>query len=196
MAVKRYHHGDLRSALVTAALDRLEIDGALPTWRALARACGVSHNAPTRHFASYDELKTAVAAECYRRLAAHIESALRARDPHRRLAAGMRAYIDFGLQHPAWYRLMFRGVAPESRELGRASADAFAILVRGVAACGVASPFAVAVTAWFSQHGCVDVLLLGLMPKELEEDDEALIGRTIQMTMDYVRSVAQKVPSR
>jgi AcrR family transcriptional regulator len=189
---KAYHHGDLRTALVTAALERLEKDGALPTWRALARACNVSHNAPARHFPAYDDLKTAVAIECFRRLTAHLENAIRGRDPYRRLAAGMRGYIDFGLAHPAWYRFMFSSAAPQSRELSRAAGEAFAILVRGIERVGAANPVAVAFTAWVAQHGCVDLLLRRMMPRGLEEGDEALIARSLEMAVNYIRSLAPR----
>ena len=60
---RTYHHGDLRAALVAAALDLLETAGeAALSLRAAARACGVSAMAPYRHFADKEDLLEAVAA--------------------------------------------------------------------------------------------------------------------------------------
>src|SRR5215207_8044733 len=66
---KTYHHGDLRDALVRAALDILVNEGpeAL-TLRGVARAAGVSQAAPYRHFADRRALVAAVAEEGFKRL--------------------------------------------------------------------------------------------------------------------------------
>ena len=57
-----YHHGNLRKALVDAALEILQREGANAlTLRGAARAAGVSQAAPYRHFADKEELLAAVA---------------------------------------------------------------------------------------------------------------------------------------
>lgn len=63
---RAYHHGDLRRALLTAALDAIAQEGpdAL-SLRDLARRAGVSHAAPAHHFKDRTGLLTAVAAEGY-----------------------------------------------------------------------------------------------------------------------------------
>src|SRR3989344_4605919 len=54
-----YHHGDLRTALVSAA-EGLLASGATLSLRAVAKAAGVSHAAPYHHFANLDALLAAV----------------------------------------------------------------------------------------------------------------------------------------
>jgi AcrR family transcriptional regulator len=103
-----YHHGDLRRALVLAALDLLERDGpAALTLRRLARAVGVSAMAPYHHFPSRADLLVAVAAEGFRRLQQHKIDALgETPDARAALVAGAVSHVRFVLAHPHLYRLM------------------------------------------------------------------------------------------
>lgn len=182
-----YHHGELRPALIAAALDALDRDGELPSWRALARACSVSHTAPYRHFQSYEDLQAALAAECFRRLAKKIDAA-RARPtaPFDKLRAGSAAYIAFGRAHPAWYRLMFEHVnaTDESRAAGAA---AYATLVDAIASCGVREPLPIAASVWAAQHGVVDLLRLKVRAPGLHGDEDALIERVLDSTVSQAR---------
>jgi AcrR family transcriptional regulator len=105
---KRYHHGELRQALLAAALDLLERDGpAALSLRALARAVGVSAMAPYHHFADRDALLAAVAIAGFERLqhqkAANEVAHSSARDA---LVAGAANYVRFILDNPNLYRLM------------------------------------------------------------------------------------------
>ena len=69
-AERPYHHGDLRRALLAAALDVIATDGpAALSLRDLARRAGVSHAAPAHHFRDRTGLLTAVAVEGYGMLA-------------------------------------------------------------------------------------------------------------------------------
>src|SRR5919107_731159 len=80
---KTYHHGDLRQALLDAALELLRAEGAAAlTLRAVARAAGVSQAAPYRHFADRGALVAAVAEEGFERLGAAMMGAMAA-DPGR-----------------------------------------------------------------------------------------------------------------
>lgn len=104
-----YHHGDLRTELLARAIKILDAEGVdAVTIRAVARAAGVSHAAPVNHFPSRNALLTAVAAELFRQLAARIDGRLvhaKARDRARAFAQGL---LDFGLEFPNRYRLMWR----------------------------------------------------------------------------------------
>jgi AcrR family transcriptional regulator len=72
-----YHHGDLKNALVEAAVALIEKDGIeAVSVREAAKRVGVSPGAPFRHFASRTALLTAVAEEAMARLSAAIEAAL------------------------------------------------------------------------------------------------------------------------
>lgn len=107
---KPYHHGDLRRALVEASLDLIEKEGmdAL-TLREVARRLGVSHAAPTHHFADKSALLTALAAQGFCRFAdAMIHAAEQAGDdPIQRLKAIGMAYVVCAVDRPQQFRLMF-----------------------------------------------------------------------------------------
>src|ERR1700730_12104506 len=111
LAERPYHHGDLRRAIVTAALDILREPQSLEfSLRELSRRAGVSHNAPYKHFADKRELLAAVSAAGFEprdaRMARAIAGSGKARE---QLFAMLRAYIDHGVDNPPLYRLMFGG---------------------------------------------------------------------------------------
>ena len=111
---KSYHHGDLRRALVEAALSLLT---KTQRWdfslREVARRANVSHNAPYSHFASKRDLLGAVAVKGYEILRARLLSALRGKaKPADALKAISIAYLRFATENPAHYRLMFGPTLP------------------------------------------------------------------------------------
>ena len=101
-----YHHGDLRRALLAAAVEMIaEAGPAALSLRALARRTGVSHAAPAHHFGDKAGLLTAVAAEGYRLLAAAL------RDAYERTGSFLEvgvAYVRFALEHQPYFEVMFR----------------------------------------------------------------------------------------
>jgi AcrR family transcriptional regulator len=104
-----YHHGDLRAALLDAALAIITRDGAAAvTLRGVARHAGVSAMAPYHHFADRAALVAAVAEAGFERLYTEKLAALAAApaDPRSALVAGSRAYVAFILDNPELYRLM------------------------------------------------------------------------------------------
>ncbi|MVU77185.1 TetR family transcriptional regulator [Nocardia sp. ET3-3] len=103
-----YHHGDLPAALVRAAIELLEEGGSNElSLRAAARRAGVSIAAPYRHFADRQALLSAVAAVGYRELAAHLIGAHPAPETVEDLAAIAVAYVQFAMQRPGLFRVMF-----------------------------------------------------------------------------------------
>jgi len=132
-----YHHGNLKEALVRAALELIAEKGPAGfTFADAARWAGVSPAAPYRHFRDRDELLADVA----RRGFDQFEAALtRAWDEGRpdvitafeRLG---RAYLDFAKSEPAYYSAMFEAGVPvdANPELRLAGERAFAVL-RGAA---------------------------------------------------------------
>ena len=101
----KYHHGDLKRALLDAAMTLIDIRGhdAL-TMREAARRAGVSEAAPYRHFANLDELLGAVALEGFEMLIADLESTSSAK----RIKS---AYLAFAGDFPGRYQLMFGPLA-------------------------------------------------------------------------------------
>src|SRR6187455_1071043 len=104
-----YHHGDLRRAIVKAALDILRETQSLEfSLRELARRAGVSHNAPYKHFADKRELLAAVSAAGFEMLVKRMTGEIAGLSrPREQLFALLRAYIDHGVENPALYSLMF-----------------------------------------------------------------------------------------
>src|ERR1700756_5605345 len=106
-----YHHGDLRRAIVKAALEILHETQSLEfSLRELARRAGVSHNAPYKHFADKRELLAAVSGAGFEMLTKLMAGEMaRLSDPREQLFAMLRAYIDHGVGNPALCTLMFGG---------------------------------------------------------------------------------------
>ena len=115
MDQKKYHHGDLKQALITAGLAILEAEG-LPalSLRACAARVGVSHAAPKNHFGSLKGLITAIAAEGFRRHADFMRDGLtEGASRPARLGAAMRGYTRFAAAHPHLFELMFSPNYPD-----------------------------------------------------------------------------------
>jgi AcrR family transcriptional regulator len=115
-ALRGYHHGDLRNALVEAAVAAARVNGPdAVVVRDMARQVGVSHNAAYRHFASREDLLTAVAEVGLGGLAAtmrqELDAAPRRRAPaeraRQRLRAIGRAYVSYALAEPGLFRTIW-----------------------------------------------------------------------------------------
>lgn len=107
----QYHHGDLRRALLQAALRTIQKQGfAALTLRAVGDELGVSRSALYRHFADKSALLTAVAAEGFRTLRLDLLAAWeQAGKGNAGLEAMGEAYVRFAIAHPWHYRVMFGG---------------------------------------------------------------------------------------
>lgn len=167
----RYHHGDLRRALIDTALAMVTEEGAWNfTLREVARRAGVSHAAPYNHFEDRSALLAEVAALGFESLMQTLEAAASAqrRSARQALAGIAAAYVRFGVEHPAHYRLMFGAELAEKAgypALQAASDAAFAVLT-GVLERGQASGQirrgAVrdqALAAWSLVHGLTTLLI-------------------------------------
>ena len=108
---RRYHHGDLKSALLREAETILEREGIRAlTLRAAARAAGVSHAAPANHFGDLTGLLSELAAIGFNRFSAALVAAMDASKDDARGGADAagRAYVTFARRHPGLFALMFR----------------------------------------------------------------------------------------
>ncbi|VXA94361.1 Nucleoid occlusion factor SlmA [Microbacterium sp. 8M] len=107
-----YHHGDLGSALVEAAVALGREGGpAAITIREATRRVGVSPNAAYRHFPNRAALLDATAAAIQEGLAAAMTDAPE-RSPLERLHRIGAAYIAFALDEPGWFAVVFFGIRP------------------------------------------------------------------------------------
>ncbi len=133
----RYHHGDLRRALLDEALRTIQQDGVdALTLRTIGVRLGVSRTALYRHFTDKRALLSSVATEGFRLLTERLLNAWKAGGIRGFNAMGV-AYIRFAMGNPSHYRVMFGGFVddgPRDDDLMRESSAAFQALVDAIVA--------------------------------------------------------------
>ena len=134
-----YHHGDLRRALLDAALAIVESDGIDGlTLRSVARSAGVSHAAPKHHFGDLRGLHCALAEEGFHALRDQMVSSQTDEpdaDSLSQVKSLCMAYVEFASRSPGHFRGMFHSkVADRSGqpELEQAAQSAFGLVVEAV----------------------------------------------------------------
>jgi AcrR family transcriptional regulator len=122
----RYHHGDLRQALIETAIEMLSERGAEAFSMAEAsRRLGVAASAPYRHFADRDALLAAVALRAAGLLAEQLDRHAASGTPAQRLAAAAGAYVHFADdQRPLFQALAGSGLSKDSHPEIAAAAQA------------------------------------------------------------------------
>ena len=180
MAQRTYHHGDLRRALLDAAVEAItEAGPAAMSLRDLARRAGVSHAGPTHHFRDRPGLLTALATEGYDLLAAALTAA-RA-ETGSAVELGL-AYVRFAGSHRAHFQVMFRPdlYRAEDRDLIAARERATEALCAAGGFCAADSGCAAGLSrsegpavpagseaglaAWTVAHGFAVLWLSGALP--------------------------------
>ncbi|WP_371549087.1 TetR/AcrR family transcriptional regulator [Streptomyces sp. NBC_00554] len=197
----RYHHGDLRNALIEAALE-LAAEGGPErvVLREAARSVGVSPTAAYRHFSGQVDLLEAVKTRGQLALADSMVEAVRALpaldDPGeeavRRTEAIGRGYVRFAIEHPGLYRTAFCRTTPEDGDFAgleipeeRPEFAAFALLSETLdvlAATGRMRPEnrpAAEVAAWSTVHGLSLLILDGPLAHLPADQRDAVIERTL-----------------
>lgn len=172
---RQYHHGNLRNALIEVAIPLLEAHGpATLSLREVAKAAGVSHAAPYRHFRDKTELLEEIAASGYDTLTRACLDAQRryAGDPAKQLVEAGIGYLMFVVEQPRVAHLMFGGmIALDAcgESLRQASERAFQSLV-GIVRAGVqagvfkASPAEeLTIAAWSMVHGLATLITSGML---------------------------------
>ncbi|MBV2364061.1 TetR/AcrR family transcriptional regulator [Streptomonospora nanhaiensis] len=187
-----YHHGDLRRALLDAAVELIAERGtAAVSLRELARRAEVSHAAPAHHFTDKAGLFTAIAVDGFRMLADSLAVAERAGevpepvDPDNPSGAlyemGLR-YVRFALEHPGHFDVMFRSELyhADDPELAAASARAAALLETAVPG-GPGGPRTPAYTlaAWSAAHGFAVLWREGVVDTSMRGDDPEKLFRQV-----------------
>jgi AcrR family transcriptional regulator len=183
-----YHHGDLRNALVAAALKLVAKQGVEGfSLREAARAVGVSPAAAYRHFEDRAALLKALAHEGLARLALEMEEALSRApgapgSPARaaaELAAIGAAYVEFAVAHAPHFRVMFGpwcdlsdelapDLLPRGRDPLRLLGDTLDGMVRA-GAITAAGREGAEIAAWSAVHGFASLLVEGGLRLEAAE---------------------------
>jgi AcrR family transcriptional regulator len=176
----RYHHGDLRRAVLDGALTSIAADGpAALSLRDVARRAGVSHAAPAHHFGDKAGVLTAIAAEGYTLLAAALREALA--DCGGDLMRGGIAYIRFAFEHRAHFEVMFRPelYRPDNQAVATARQAAAEILFGAVRdTLGDATDEEVwggVVAVWSFTHGFATLTLNSNFAPERNDDVETAV---------------------
>jgi AcrR family transcriptional regulator len=184
-----YHHGNLREALIDAALTLIADKGPAGfTIAEAARLAGVSPGAPYRHFRDAEALLAEVALRGFERFGASLAAAWNdgRPDPLRAFEALGRAYLAFARQEPAYYAAMFETHISFEAHPGLLSASerAFAILRQGADRLTAKLPredrppsLMMALHVWAMSHGIASLFVradpsrrkLPMSPEELLE---------------------------
>ena len=194
-AHSRYHHGDLRNALIQAATTVLVEKGAdALSLREVARVAGVSHAAPYRHFRDKAALLRVLAQGGFERLTAALNRAAEnsPHNPEQKLIEAGVAYVRIVVQHPEITRLMFAGTVEPQQDpaylaASAASYEALLDIIRQGIAQGTfrqRPPQQLVLVAWASMHGLAMLAVARLL--EVDVDDEQALDV-------LVRSVAANV---
>ncbi len=130
---KPHHHGNLRTALIEAGLELLQLGGPETlSIRKLAAKAGVSHAAPAHHFANLTALHSALMTEGYKIFAASMraEIAIAPDNPRERILAAGRGYLAFAQYNEGLFNLMFGGTPRDhdDKNLEKAADDAYDVL--------------------------------------------------------------------
>jgi AcrR family transcriptional regulator len=186
----RYHHGDLRRALLAAGIDVLAekgIDGL--SLREVARRAGVSQAAPYHHFADKGALLSAIAEHGYLELAAAMRAgadAVKGNALARFQGIGI-AYVRFAVDHASTFRLLFRPelLATAGPAVGVTATAAYQVLEEAISAAiaegsVVGAKEDIALAAWCTAHGAATLLVDGPL---------ASAGRTPEEIADVVTMV-------
>ena len=184
-----YHHGNLKEALIRAALELIARKGPAGfTFAEAARAAGVSPAAPYRHYRDRDDLLIDVARRGFEQFAQALAQAWGGGkpDPSAAFERVGRAYLEFARNEPAYYSAMFEAGVPldSDAELREAGDRAFGVL-RGAAEALIARMPAdkrppalmMALHVWAMSHGIASLFgradagrrALPMSPEELLE---------------------------
>ncbi|MEV5892382.1 TetR/AcrR family transcriptional regulator [Nonomuraea fuscirosea] len=175
-----YHHGNLRRAIIDAALAAITESGPAGwSLRELARHAGVSHAAPAHHFGDKAGLLTAVAAEGFEVFADTLE-----RSADDVLDVGV-AYVRFAIGHRPYFEVMFRPelyrVDDPSLKTARERAAHVLVTSASRLSPNPAQDRLTTIAAWSLAHGFASLWLSGALPETAHDDPQALARSVIRL---------------
>lgn len=189
---KKYHHGDLKAALVEAGLAELKEKGLESmSLRSIAARVGVSHTAPKNHFDGLRGLLTAIATRGFQMHAAEMRKGVEDHPPGKaRLQAASNGYVRFAVDNPELFKLMFsqslkNGDDPDLKTAAWGSYD----VLRGVAhglewdkADAPGGPWRTEWMLWSMVHGYATLLVEGEI---MRNDDGSLLFEMDGLMPDF-----------
>ena len=195
-----YHHGNLKEALVRAALELIAEKGPAGfTFAEAARWAGVSPAAPYRHFRDRDALLADVARRGFEEFASVLAKAWDEGRPEVMAAFDRlgKTYLAFAKREPAYYSAMFEAGVPlnTDRELREASENAFAVLraaaeklVSLMPSQGRPPALMVALHVWAMTHGIASLFGRGdLARRSLPMPPEELLEAAVLIYLRGLR---------
>ena len=196
----RYHHGDLRRALLDEALRTIQQDGVdALTLRTIGVRLGVSRTALYRHFTDKRALLSSVATEGFRLLTERLLNAWSPGGIRGFNAMGI-AYIRFAMDNPSHYRVMFGGFVddgPRDEDLMRESTAAFQALVDAIvalqkeAAVRKDDPLRLAQFVWAAVHGVSMLIIDGQLAHQQAQIDDLIQFAVERISTGVARSARQ-----
>ncbi|MFD6198875.1 TetR/AcrR family transcriptional regulator [Mycobacteriaceae bacterium NPDC060252] len=188
-APRPYHQGDLREKCLAAARELLGDDVSALSLRSIARAVGVSPNAPYRHFQDKDDLLAALAAEGYRELLGQLRAVPTDGELREGLIGMGQAYVRFAQEQGPLFRLMLDypccGSHPETTS-GAGDVTAY-MTARLDGAVPEAEAPAFQLSVWALVHGLASLVRDGQLvannPAELDELVSAAISASLNTTI-------------
>ncbi len=196
MEDKKYHHGDLKNALIQAGVEILAKDGLHGlSLRNVARKAGVSHAAPYAHFKDKQALIAAISTEGYKKLYDQLSTVIHAYagDVHRQLIEVAWTYVQFAIHQNEFFKIMFSGYLEQEQEYPEFvefSQKTFRMVVDVVTACQRAGilrdtpPDLMAVLLWGQVHGVISLTLMGQVSHTLLEQFD--VRAIIIVTMNQI----------
>lgn len=191
-----YHHGDLKRALIEAALTLVAEKGPRGfTLTEAARRAGVSPAAPYRHFPDKAHLLAAVAEQGFVELHEALVAAGSANgvtEQRTRVVAMARGYVRWAVAHPEYYQVMFGGDTNKSEHPGllEAGGRTFGCLLEVITEClssGLIQgddPLRIAGPMWSTIHGIATLAIGGdLGQVGIDEQPEDLVQRSANVLL-------------
>lgn len=206
MTRENYHHGDLKNALIQAGIEILAEEGVGGlSLRKAARKAGVSHAAPYAHFADKQNLIAAIASDGHQKLNERLQAVMVAYsdDPLQQLIGAAWAYVQFGLDAPAHYKITFSGVIqdehghPEFVQISQSNMQMLKTIIDQCREAGILYSSDVdaelqAVIIWGQIHGLVSLMIQGQLPssllKRVQPEDMliATLQQVVRVSIDKV----------
>jgi AcrR family transcriptional regulator len=199
-AKRPYHHGDLRAALMTAALSLIDEHGVKGLALSdAAHLAGVSVAAPYRHFKDKEALLAEIAAEGF---AMFRDALARAAQSHpddkvKRLVEMGVAYVDFALHHRSHFKVMWEGGIAKANypEMQHTASQAYLLLEEAAKdlhqRAHPSRQQALVRAAWSVVHGYSMLTLEGELPAHgTEQNARNLLRQSLHLLLDQFAAKA------